>query len=178
MSTRIKRDESLLDDTKIKEMFDMFDSDGGGTIDTEELSSAFMSLGISDTKEEIDQLVVQIDTDGSGEIEFDEFKEVIYKLQAQRDSVSEMYKAFHYFSGGKERITISDIKKISVDVGDPRPDVFLKEMFLIADRDKDGIVTFQDFRQMMEQAIADEYAGLSSPKMVLDTANERDGISL
>ena len=168
----------MLDDVRIKEMFDMLDADGGGTIDTDELTQAFVSLGISDTKEEIDRLVMEIDTDGSGEIELDEFREVIYKLQAQRDSSAEMFKAFNYFSEGKERITYNDIKKVSIDVGDPRPDAFLKEMFVIADVDKDGFITFQDFRQMMERAIQDEKMGLTSPNVVLDAANERDGTKL
>ncbi len=179
MSSRKKQaDAALLDDTKIKEMFDMLDADGGGTIDTDELTQAFVSLGISDTREEIDRLVQEIDTDGSGEIEFSEFREVIYKLQSQRDSAGEIYKAFNYFSEGKERITFNDIKKVSIDVGDPRPDAFLKEMFVIADTDKDGFITFQDFRTMMERAIADEKLGLTSPNVVLDAANERDGMRL
>ena len=57
-----------LNESKIKEMFDLFDADGGGSIDVGELTHALVNLGISDTKDEIDRLVAQIDADGSGEI--------------------------------------------------------------------------------------------------------------
>jgi Ca2+-binding EF-hand superfamily protein len=168
----------FVDEAKIKDMFDMFDADGGGTIDVEELTQAFINLGISDTKEEIDELVKEIDTDGSGEIEYDEFRAVIARLQDQRDSIGEMQKAFFYFSGGKERITLTDLRKVMNEVGDHRTDLFLQEMFIIGDTDRDGIITFQDFKKLMETAIANERQGITTAKTVLDTANERDGVKL
>lgn len=170
--------DEQIDEAKIKDMFDMFDADGGGTIDVDELTQAFISLGISDTKEEIDELVRQIDTDRSGEIEYEEFRAVIATLQAQRDSVQEMHKAFTYFSGGKERITLSDLRKVMGEVGDHRTDQFLQEMFVIGDIDRDGVLTFQDFKNMMEKAIANEKQGVTSAKVVFDTANQRDGVRL
>lgn len=169
---------AVIDDEKIKEMFDMFDADGGGSIDCAELTAAFVSLGISDTKEEIDRLVAQIDTDGSGEIEYDEFREVINQLLNQRDSVAEMYKAFTYFSDGKERITLNDLRRVSIDLNDVRSEAFLQEMFVIGDHDHDGVVTFHDFRTMMERAIQNERAGLRDPRKVIQAANEVDGVQL
>lgn len=164
--------------THVKELFDMFDADGGGTIDTEELTNAFVSLGISDTKEEVAALVREIDTDGSGEIEFDEFSQVIDTLLSQRDSIGEMQKAFMYIADGKERITLNDLRQVSIDLNDVRKEQFLHEMFLIGDVDKDGVISFQDFRMLMERAIATEKEGITGPKMVLDAANERDGVKL
>lgn len=163
---------------KIREMFQMFDADGGGSIDIEELTAAFVSLGISDTKEEIDELVQQIDADGSGEIEFAEFKEVILYLIAQRDSVAEIHKAFTYFSDGKDRITVNDLRNIALSIGDKRSEAFLEEMFHIADADHDGVVSFHDFRVTMEAAIANDKKGLVDPRQVFDSANLRDGIRL
>lgn len=165
-------------ENKIRDMFDMFDADGGGTIDCDELTAAFVSLGISDTKEEIDQLVEQIDTDGSGVIEYEEFREVIVQLLSQRDSVSEIHKAFTYFAEGKERITLNDLRKISIDIPDIRTEQFLEEMFAVGDVDCDSVITFQDFRTIMENAIAHERSGLTDPKKVLDEANESDGLKL
>ena len=162
----------------VKELFDMFDADGGGTIDTDELTNAFVSLGITDTKEEVEALVREIDTDGSGEIEFSEFSQVIDTLLSQRDSIAEMQKAFLYMADGKERITLNDLRQVSVDMGDERREQFLHEMFLMGDVDKDGVISFQDFRMVMERAIATEKEGITGPKTVLDAANERDGVKL
>lgn len=162
----------------VKELFNMFDADGGGTIDTDELTQAFVALGISDTKEEIERLVREIDTDGSGEIEFEEFQEMIDQLLGQRDSVEEMMKAFTYFADGKERITLNDIRKVCIDIGDMRAEQFLQEMFIIGDTDKDGVISFQDFKALMEAAIASERAGITDPKEILAEANEADGVKL
>ena len=172
--------EEITED-KIREMFELFDADGGGTIDVPELTNALVNLGISDTKEEIDRLVQEIDTDGSGEIDFDEFRDVMVKLLSQRDTPAEMYKAFDYFSGGKDRITLSDLQKVSYDIaivgseGAPTNN-YLQEMLLLADRDKDGVVTFQDFKAMMEAAIASEKSELDDPKKILAAANAADGV--
>lgn len=170
--------DELLNEAKIKEMFDLFDADGGGSIDVDELTQAFVTLGISDTKEEIDKLVQQIDADGSGEIEFEEFLEVMQRLQDQRDSAAEMLKAFTYFSGGKERVTLADLRRISIDSGDEQTEQMLQEMLTVADRDGDGVVTFQDFRNMIDQCIAHERAGLSNPQKIFAEANVRDGVQL
>jgi Ca2+-binding EF-hand superfamily protein len=167
-----------IDDAKIKEMFDLFDADGGGSIDVDELTHAFVNLGISDTKEEIDRLVAQIDVDGSGEIEYDEFVEVMHQLFAQRDTAAEMSKAFHFLADGKERITLADLRKISIDIGDEQSEQYLNEMLLAADQDRDGAVTFADFRAMMEQAIQHERSGMDDPKKVIQQANQREGVRL
>ena len=164
-----------MDDGKIKEMFDLFDSDGGGTIDTEELARAFVNLGISDTREEVDKLVAQIDQDGSGEIEYPEFVEVMRSLFSGRDTAAEMSKAFSYMADGKERITIADLRKLSTELGDEQTEQFLQEMLLAGDRDKDGAVTFPDFRSMMEQAVSNERSGLDDPRKVINQANQAQG---
>jgi len=164
-----------IDDAKIKEMFDLFDADGGGSIDTEELAAAFVSLGISDTREEIDKLVTQIDSDGSGEIEYQEFVEVMHSLFSGRDTAAEMSKAFSYMADGKERITIADLRKLSIEVGDEQTEQFLQEMLLAGDRDKDGAVTFADFRSMMETAVQNERSGLDDPRKVIQQANQAQG---
>jgi Ca2+-binding EF-hand superfamily protein len=168
----------MLDERKIKEMFDLFDADGGGSIDVAELTQALVALGISDTKDEIDRLVQQIDADGSGEIEFSEFVEVMRKLEEQRDSAGEMYKAFLYFSNGHDRITLSDLRKVSLEIPDEQTEQMLREMLAVADRDGDGVVTFQDFRSMMTQCIQNERSDNNNPGQILAEANVRDGVRL
>jgi Ca2+-binding EF-hand superfamily protein len=37
------------------------------------LESPLIGLGIADTREEIEQMIIEVDEDGSGKIEFDEF---------------------------------------------------------------------------------------------------------
>ena len=53
--------------------FKEFDHDGGGTIDTSELSDLMESLGMAKSREELEEMVLAVDEDGSGEIDFAEF---------------------------------------------------------------------------------------------------------
>ena len=45
-------------------MFDIFDSNGGGTIDAEELDEALRTADIQLSKEEIDDVLTSMDKDG------------------------------------------------------------------------------------------------------------------
>jgi Ca2+-binding EF-hand superfamily protein len=103
---------------------------------------------------------------------------VMEKLQQQRDSEAEMHKAFLYFSNGHDRITLSDLRKVSLDIPDEQTEQVLREMLTVADRDGDGVVTFQDFRNMMVQCIQYEAEGLDNPRKIIDSANIRDGVRL
>eukprot|EP00758_Cryptobia_borreli_P013762 Tbor_TRINITY_DN5865_c0_g1::TRINITY_DN5865_c0_g1_i1::g.6101::m.6101 len=59
---------------EFREVFNHFDTDGSGTIDTEELLVVFEAMGQTDvTDEEIQELMATVDDDRSGEIDFDEF---------------------------------------------------------------------------------------------------------
>ena len=47
-----------------REVFDLFDSNGGGSIDAEELDEALRSADIHLTKEEITEVLSSMDKDG------------------------------------------------------------------------------------------------------------------
>jgi centrin-1 len=56
---------------EIKEAFDLFDTDGGGSIDPKELKAAMTSLGFESKNATIYQMIADLDADGTGQIEFD-----------------------------------------------------------------------------------------------------------
>jgi len=56
-----------------RRLFDSIDADGGGTLDSEEMSQLFAMLGLSITKEQEATIMAKVDADGSGEVDFDEF---------------------------------------------------------------------------------------------------------
>jgi Ca2+-binding EF-hand superfamily protein len=61
---------------EIREAFDLFDADGGGTIDTAELKVAIRALGMEPTDEEVAKMIADVDVDASGTIDFEEFFKV------------------------------------------------------------------------------------------------------
>ncbi|KAH0681205.1 hypothetical protein KY284_022290 [Solanum tuberosum] len=58
---------------EIREAFELFDTDNSGTIDAKELNVAMRALGFEATEEEINRMIAEVDKDGSGAIDFDEF---------------------------------------------------------------------------------------------------------
>ncbi|CAH3174940.1 unnamed protein product [Porites lobata] len=59
--------------TAFREVFDLFDSNGGGTIDAEELDLALKSVDIQLSPDDLAEVLVTMDKDGNGEIDFQEF---------------------------------------------------------------------------------------------------------
>ena len=72
-----KLDEDQINE--YKEAFQIFDKDGSGSIDVYELRRVFRSLGKNLTRQEVQDLFDEVDTDGSGGIEFEEFLQLMAK---------------------------------------------------------------------------------------------------
>merc|ERR1719300_2163062 len=58
---------------KIREAFKVFDSNGDGFINRQELGYVMDNLGEKMEKEEIESLIDEIDIDGDGQINYEEF---------------------------------------------------------------------------------------------------------
>jgi len=60
----MKSDTLLLFTSEYQSAFNMFDKDGDGTITTSELGTAMKSLGQNLTKQELEDMVNEVDVDG------------------------------------------------------------------------------------------------------------------
>lgn len=70
---------------KIARAWSVFDKDGGGSISVDELARAMSSLGHAQAPDTLRQMVAEVDVDGSGEVEYDEFVAMMApKLAARR----------------------------------------------------------------------------------------------
>lgn len=69
MSTEDRKDLSM-----IREVFDLFDSDGNGIVSSDELKAALTVVDSKLSSEEVSELSDAIDLDGNGMIDFDEFR--------------------------------------------------------------------------------------------------------
>ncbi|EOX91404.1 ARM repeat protein interacting with ABF2 isoform 3, partial [Theobroma cacao] len=82
---------------EIKEAFELFDTDGSGTIDAKELNVAMRALGFEMTEEQINQMIADVDKDGSGAIDFDEFVHMMTAKIGERDTKEELMKAWERY---------------------------------------------------------------------------------
>ncbi|GJV67318.1 probable calcium-binding protein CML20 [Tanacetum coccineum] len=136
---------------EMKEAFELFDTDGNGTIDAKELSNAMRALGFEMTKEQLDQMIADVDRDGSGAIDFDEFVYMMSDKIGERSNKQELTKAFNIIDHDKNgKISISDIKNIAKELGVRFTDAEINAMVEEADRDDDGEVSKEEFMRMMQ----------------------------
>lgn len=78
MAARSKATGSALDEeSDLREAFKVFDKDGNGTINAEELRLTMRNIGVNLTDEELDLMMKEADEDGNGVIDFQEFGRVI-----------------------------------------------------------------------------------------------------
>ncbi|KAL7525106.1 hypothetical protein ACHAXR_002436 [Thalassiosira sp. AJA248-18] len=154
VATKKSAPPELTDDQKqeIREAFDLFDTDGSGTIDAKELKVAMRALGFEPSKEEIRKLISQIDKDGSGTVDFSEFLVMMTTKMGERDSREEIIKAFRLFDDDETgKISFRNLKRVAMELGESINDEELQEMIDEADRDGDGEVSQEEFIRIMEK---------------------------
>ncbi|KAI0217448.1 hypothetical protein LSAT2_030743 [Lamellibrachia satsuma] len=75
-----------LDEVKLaKAAFRMFDKDGDGFIDPMELRHLLTNLGEKLTEEEVDDMIREVDIDGDGKVDYNEFVAMLNPLMQTSD---------------------------------------------------------------------------------------------
>ncbi|MCJ1454382.1 Calmodulin [Mycoblastus sanguinarius] len=64
-------------EAELRAAFNVFDRDGNGTINKEELVQIMKSIGEGFTDEEIEEMMKEADKDGNGTIDYDEFVQLV-----------------------------------------------------------------------------------------------------
>nr|XP_009478812.1 PREDICTED: caltractin [Pelecanus crispus] len=137
---------------EIREAFDLFDTDGSGSIDIKELKVAMRALGFEPKKEEIKKMIADIDKEGSGTIDFEDFLAMMTQKMSEKDSKEEILKAFRLFDDdGTGKISFKNLKRVAKELGENLTDEELQEMIDEADRDGDGEVSEQEFLRIMKK---------------------------
>ena len=80
-----------------REVFSVFDADGSGAIDGSELGSCLRALGQNLSEEELKELIMSVDDDQSGSIDFEEFLGMINSKTDAIHCEDEMLAAFQEF---------------------------------------------------------------------------------
>ena len=136
---------------EFKEAFTLFDKDGDGTINTNDLGFVMRSLGQNPSEEELRNMIKNVDTDGNGNIDFTEFLSVMTQKLKSDDYEAEIKEAFSVFDkDGNGFITAEELTQVMRDLGETLTDNEVNEMIKEADLDGNGQIDFQEFVKMWE----------------------------
>ena len=167
-----------LSDPSRAQTFALFDKDGGGTIDAEELGSLMRALGHSLEQHEIDELVKRADADNSGEIDFAEFCALMAEELMKFDDRAELKLIFDKLDhSGNGEINAKELRRIFDAIGgDEQPsDQEIQEMIYEVDLEGRDAVTFREFEKLAIEIgmFKDPGSGLVAPRSA-SKRNHRD----
>merc|ERR1711935_946075 len=124
---------------EIKEAFDLFDNDGSGAISVNELTSAMQSLGFDVKHAVVYNMVSDLDADGSGEIEFGEFLDVMTAKLSDKNTKEEIDRVFKLFDKDRNgTLEADDLSRVCKELGEDMTEEDIREVIQRADIDGDG----------------------------------------
>ena len=95
-------------------------------------------------------MIAELDKDGSGMIEFDEFFYMMTTRPSDNESRDEVHKVFVTFDPNKTGfVALKDLRKVAKDLGELTDDSVLQEMIERADTDLDGVVSEEEFYNLI-----------------------------
>lgn len=134
-----------------KESFKIFDKDEDGRISTNELKNVLNLLGKSPSEQELWDIISEFDKDGNGTIEFDEFVELISRLDSGDHEEENLKNAFEVFDkDGNGYIDKDELKEVMKQLGENLSDGQILKMMKEADGNSDGLIDFNEFKNLMK----------------------------
>eukprot|EP01080_Neovahlkampfia_damariscottae_P002536 gene2536-3498_t len=135
---------------EFQEAFNLFDQNGDGDISVEELKIVFSNIGHEPTDEELENMLNEVDKDGNGKIDFDEFCQIMKSKMSTEDPRTILQKYFNDFDKNKDGfLTSEELKAVMKTIGEELTDDEVDAMIQYADKDGDGKVGIEDFFSVM-----------------------------
>jgi len=139
---------------ELKEAFDLFDTEGSGRIDVNELKGAMQALGYNKKNKMVFAMIEQL-KDGTT-LDFSSFLDLMTAKMGDDDSEAELLKVFDLFDEeGKGAITVQCLSRVAKEVGENMTPAELKEMIERADEDGDGVINRSEFVTLMTRKSGD-----------------------
>ncbi|XP_027161473.1 calmodulin-beta-like [Coffea eugenioides] len=143
---------------QLKHVFKIIDKNGDGKISPLELSEVLLSLGHEKSlaTTEAEGMVREMDCDGDGFVDLDEFMNVMGADESERvasflDREDDLAEAFQIFDADKNGfISAKELQRVLISLGCQNCSLReCRRMIKGVDRDGDGSVNFQEFKSMM-----------------------------
>ena len=125
--------------------------DHSGKISKSELKKVLQALNIKASEKELGQLMAQMDADNSGEIDYNEFKNVMGASFFKKHSRQELQVAFKKFDAdGNGFISTKELGDILSRLGRRLSQRDIEAMVKSLDTSGDGKISFDEFCQLFD----------------------------
>ena len=95
-------------------------------------------------------MITDLDKNKSGNIDFEEFLDMMTARMSDKDTREDIAKVFKLFDDdGTNTITLKNLRRVARELGETMTDEELTEMIERADSNNDKVVTMEDFYCIM-----------------------------
>lgn len=137
----------------LKTAFESFDTEGVGAIGVETISNILRMMGVKVKEADLKEIIDEVDDDGSGMLEFEEFTELAAKFLIEEDEEelkNELKEAFRiYDKDGQGFITNDVLREILKEIDPKLTDADLDGIIEEVDEDGSGTMDLDEFMEMM-----------------------------
>jgi len=142
---------------ELREAFRLFDKDNDGCITSKEIQTVMHGLRLESSDQEITDMINNVDVDGNGSVDFNEFLAMMARSNCRRvespqrkTEEEELRQAFRIFDiDGNGFVDGNELKITMFNLGENLSDKDIKQMLKLADKNKDGKIDYEEFIHMM-----------------------------
>ncbi|VTJ73568.1 Hypothetical predicted protein [Marmota monax] len=149
--------EQLTEEQKneFKAAFDIFVLGAeDGCISTKELGKVMRMLGQNPTPEELQEMIDEVDEDGSGTVDFDEFLVMMVRCMKDdskgksEEELSDLFRMFDKNADGY--IDLEELKMMLQATGETITEDDIEELMKDGDKNNDGRIDYDEFLEFMK----------------------------
>lgn len=136
-----------------KKAFSKFDLGNSGLIRSKLLGNVLRTLGMNPTEAELQDMINEVDKDGTGLLNFPNFLYMMAKKENDEEAEDEIREAFKVFDGdGNGFISRTELRHVMMNLGEAVSEEECDAMVEEADVDGDGSINYEEFYMMMTSA--------------------------
>merc|ERR1712170_278361 len=136
---------------QFKRAFSKFDKNNSGMIKSKLLGNVLRALGMNPTEAELQDMINDVDKDGTGLLNFPNFLYMMAKKENDEEAEDEIREAFKVFDGdGNGFISRTELRHVMLNLGEQVTGEEIQSMISEVDVDGDGLINYEEFYSMMQ----------------------------
>lgn len=128
----------------------LFDKDGDGLVQTNELGTLIRALNLNPTETEIVSMMKKIDPQNNGSFNLKALEELVRERGPDQDSLQDLIDALKVFDSDHDgKITIEEFKYAMMNMGEQMKEPEIEQIVQDSDLVADNHIILEDFARMI-----------------------------